>query len=411
MSVTLKHDGLPPDVTKIHLWELFKAIAPARYKLTFRETRYVELAIKTCGEVDYLPGAICAFWMRVSKIAKALDCTPRQVNSIETSLEKKGLICRTMGRNGLRYATRKTPDKNSPVTMAAGINLAPLIKQYRSWVKIKEAQDLLDEACAATRAEIQNKRRRIHASKHADMIAQAEAILPRGRTSKISDFGRLEAILAALEALLETIEDTTGNGKTSDGCAEISDASEVCDAPKIQTHSSDNSCSGLPGKRPNPNLPTKRQVMLLASVNYRSRVGILGGPTDANIVEASRQLAQDHGVSPKVWRDACEQFGRHRAALCVLAIDRAMHLPVGNEYHRKKLGGSLVGMIQKDRATGFNLNGLLWAMQGYPVGVEGEIALAVQSSPSPFLPGAKQVGDLTAHIFANITIDEPEDEP
>ncbi len=68
-------------------------------------------------------------------------------------------------------------------------------------------------------------------------------------------------------------------------------------------------------------------------------------------------------------------------------------------------------MIQKDRATGFNLNGLLWAMQGYPAGVEGEIALAVESSPSPFLPGVKQVGDLTAHIFANITIDKPEDEP
>lgn len=411
MSVTLKHNGLPDNVTKFDLWKLFRSIAPVSYKLTFRETRYIELAIKTCGEADFLPGAICALWMRVSKIAMALECTPRQINSIEKSLENKGLICRTTGRNGSRYATRKTADKNSPVTMAVGINLAPLINQYRGWLQIKETQDLLDEARAATRAEIQNKRRRIHASKRRDLIAQAEAILPRGRTSQITDSNRLEAILAALEALLNALEDTPGNGKTSDGSAEIADASEVYGKPKIQTHPSHDSCSGSPGQQPRSKLPTNRQVMLLASASYRKCVEVLGGPTDANIVEASRKLAQDHGVGPMVWADACEQFGRHRAALCVLAIDRAMHLREGNEYHRKKLGGSLVGMIRKDRAAGFNLNGLLWAMQGYPEGVERDIALAPQASSSPFLPGAKHVGNLVCDIFSNIAVVEPEEEP
>jgi replication initiation protein RepC len=405
MNVTLKHKGLPDGANKLCLWDLVREVAAPAKKLTGRERHYLELAIKTCAEADYLPNRICAFWMRVSKIAEKLVCTPRQVNSIEKCLEAKGFICRTMGRNGTRYVIREEKVKDGPIQMAAAINLAPTIDQCRAWLKIKTVQDLDGKALVAIRAEVQNVRRRVYASGGPDLIAKAEAILPRGRASRIDDLKRLQSILAALQALLIAIESGAGVTKTSDASLETSDASEVLSNPKIQTEDSKRICIASARKPAKP--VTAGQAVMLASPRYQAIVAALGGANSENIVEASRQICNVLDIDQRLWGEACHQFSREGAALRVLAIDRGLHLPEDHKNRPRRPGGALVGMIRKARAKRSNVNGMLRAIQGYQ---EGEYAAAdpepLECVPRP-LDGVKQVGQAIQHLLSNVQITDP----
>jgi replication initiation protein RepC len=403
MSVTLRHRGLPKDVTKYHLWDLVRDTASKGLKLTGRESQYIELAIKTCADADFLPKKICAFWMRVSKIAEKLGCTPRQVNSIEKSLEGKGLICRTMGRNGSRYVVRKKGGDVGDIELAVGINLAPMITQTEAWLEIRTVQQLSEKARSETRAEIQNIRRRIYASKSVDLHGEADAILPHGRTAQISDVEHLKDILVALQSLLAAIESEAGIAKTSDAHAEIADASEVSGRPNIQTQDSNRICTAPTRKAQKP--LTAQQAVNLASPRYRAIVDSLGGASPANIVEASSQVCYNLDIGPRLWGDACNQLGREAAALRVLAIDRNCHLPADHKQRPRKPGGALVGILRRDRATGFNLNGMLRAIERYQ---EHELISDDASTPRPVelpLPGVKQVGSLLSNILGNFGSD------
>ena len=409
MSVTLKHKGLPEEADKYGLCDLVKEIAAPLHKLTARERQYLELAIKTCADADYLAGRICAFWMRVSKIAKNLVCTTRQVNSIEKSLESKGLICRTTGRNGTRYVVRNPAEKDGAIELAVGINLAPLIEMYDYWLKQRAAENLLQKARKDICAEIQNLRRRIYASNLPDLIAKADVMLPSGRTSRIEDVERLKEILGALQALLFAIESKPGVAETSDANPDSADAPEESGSPKIQTQDSNRIC--IAPARKSPKLLTARQAVMIASPRYQTIVNALGGATLVNIVEASDQIRHILDIDQKLWGAACKQFGREGAALCVLAIDRNRHLPINHERWTEKPGGALVGIIRKARSKGFNLNGMLRAIQGYPEGSSGGGEASLQRVGQRPLYDARQIGNASSRILANVQIMEPGAQP
>jgi hypothetical protein len=73
-------------------------------------------------------------------------------------------------------------------------------------------------------------------------------------------------------------------------------------------------------------------ALSVATEGYRSVVEALGGPTWPNLVEASWRSCGRLGIAQSTWGQACQQFGRERAALSVLLIDRNFDLPTGHRY-------------------------------------------------------------------------------
>jgi replication initiation protein RepC len=256
MSVTLKHNGLPEQVGRFDLLSMIRDVASA-LKLTGREVQYLEAAIRRCSELDFEKGSVCAYWARVATIAKKLCCTPRQINSIEKSLEKKKLIFHTTRPNGHRYGIRGATNR---ITFAAGINLAPMISRYREFAHLKNASEIHEQALAAIRFEIQLCRRKIRDTKDALLVEQSEQALPGGRTSIIYDLDRLNSIHGALLAVLGQIEAEPGLAETSDGQAEASDALEVSGQPSIQTQNITNVCIAPTRRTAKP--VSQRQMLL-----------------------------------------------------------------------------------------------------------------------------------------------------
>jgi replication initiation protein RepC len=395
MNVTLKHNGLPENVSRFGLLSMVKGLASS-LKLTGREIQYLEAAIRRCGDVDFEKGSICAHWARVDTIAQELGCTPRQVNSIEKSLAKKKFIVRTTGPNGHRFGVRGTSEK---INFVSGINLAPMINRCRGYAVLKRARDIHDHVLAATRYEIQLIRRKIRDTKDALLIEKSDQVLPGGRTSIIRNLEQLNAIHEALLAVLTQIDPKHGLTDTSDGQSKSADALEVSGQPNIQTQNIKNICITPTRKAARP--LSVRQMLLLATPQYRELVQALGGPTPANFVEASSQMCHDLHISGDVWGEACLAFGRDRAAIYVMVLDRNRRLPVGHEFHRSNPGGSLVGMIRK-RRNSLNLNGLLRAMQRYPEGVGGNVAAFHQSIARRPLEDDFAIGRRLPAIFANM---------
>jgi hypothetical protein len=120
----------------------------------------------------------------------------------------------------------------------------------------------------------------------------------------------------------------------------------------------------------------------VATETYRDTVTALGGATWLNLVEASWRSCKRLGIGQSTWGNACHRFGRERAALCVLLIDRNAALPVGHRYRVLVPGRCLAGMVRQAKSGEVNLVGLLRASQH-------ELARAEQVPVAP--PTASQV--------------------
>ena len=85
--------------------------------------------------------------------------------------------------------------------------------------------------------------------------------------------------------------------------------------------------------------PAPRDLVLLDDTGfvlepdlYQGLVAALGGPSRSNLIEASYRSCGRLGIAQGTWGRACQQFGRERAALCVLLIDRNVELPGDHRY-------------------------------------------------------------------------------
>jgi len=116
--------------------------------------------------------------------------------------------------------------------------------------------------------------------------------------------------------------------------------------------------------------PAPRDLVLLDDTGfvlepdlYQGLVAALGGPSRSNLIEASYRSCGRLGIAQGTWGRACQQFGRERAALCVLLIDRNVELPGDHRYKARSPSRCLSGMMRKERSQGFNLTGLFRAGQ------------------------------------------------
>lgn len=395
-SITLTHAGLPDKIKdRQSLVRLVCRVGRQGLGLNDRQVRYLKLAIWSCRETDFAPGSICAHWLSVTAIATELSCTVRQVHNIECALEHKGLIARTIGSGGRRRGVRDAAGK---VCWVEGIDLGPLL-QPAMLDRLLECQGQLEQeelALEILRTEIQLTRRLIRANGDDDAMARSDAILPRGRTSRMTDRARLEEILDALRAIHAVISEACGAAEISDADAVSSDASEILDAPYILPKTSQNPCTGKPEAQPATISP--RQAILLASTSYQARVERYGGPTLANLVEASCEACSDLGISAREWGSLCSRIGREAAALTILIVDRSARLEEDDRYHARKPMACARGIASRVETSRGNLRGMLLAGQSMDLDRDLPPHLAQRRQGA----GSQSIGALAAQALSGL---------
>ncbi|OYU34311.1 replication initiation protein RepC [Novosphingobium sp. PASSN1] len=391
MSTTLSHSGLPPGVGRFDLLRIFEQVARPGFGLSSTAVALVRHYVLKTMDGDYLSGHICAVWTQACRFAEALGLTPRSINSAERELEQAGFIVRNAGINGERAGDRK----DGAIVWAAGINLAPLVDRFAEMQTKADALELQARAIQQCRAEIRQLGQRIREADDDDLRERAEIILPDGRTARINSIDRLIAIREALSATLDAIEtapDPEPRALKTSGAPE-----ENC-APNIQNKKSSR-------KRTTPERDPLERIrpataLSVATDGYRSLVEALGGPTWPNLVEASWRSRGRLGISQVTWGRACQQFGRERAALSVLLIDRNFELPTGHRYRVLSPGRCLAGMMRRAKAASINLAGLFVAAEREAQRETRCGEMPLETSPPPELPLGPMT-DLTAKLMAS----------
>ncbi|MBN9146010.1 MULTISPECIES: helix-turn-helix domain-containing protein [unclassified Novosphingobium] len=389
MSTTLAHRGLPAGVGRFDLLRLFEQVARPGFGLSSTAVALVRHYVLKTMDGDYLSGRICAVWTQARRFAEKLGLTPRSINSAERELEQAGFILRNAGINGERAGDRQ----DGVVVWAAGINLAPLVERFAELQAKAEALELQARAIQQCRAEIRQLGQRIRDAGDEDLRERAETILPDGRTARITSIERLIAIREALSAMLAAIESAPDPAPRA---PKTSDAPEENCAPNIQDKNS-------PRRRTvRPSDPLERirpaTALVVATESYRGIVEALGGPTWPNLVEASWRSCGRLGIAQSTWGRACQQFGRERAALSVLLIDRNAEMPLGHRYRVGSPARCLTGMVRRAGSAGVNLAGLFRA-------TERNVQDALQQTPAPeqlIEPQAGPLAHLTARLMASM---------
>jgi hypothetical protein len=385
MSTTLAHNGLPTGVGRFDLLRVFEQVARPGFGLSSTAVAMVRHYVLKTMDADYVTGRICAVWTQACRFAEQLGLTPRSINSAERELEQAGFIIRNAGINGERAGDRK----DGAIVWAAGINLSPLVNRYAELQARAGALELQARAIQQCRAEIRQLGQRIREADDVDLRERAETILPDGRTARITSIERLIAIREALSAMLAAIESAPN---PEPGALKTSDAPEENCAPNIQNKNSSRRCTALARDPLDQVRPAT--AIVVATEGYRGLVEALGGPTWPNLVEASRRSCGRLGIAQSTWGRACQQFGRERAALSVLLIDRNAELPVGHCYRVLSPGRCLAGMVRRAGMAGVNLAGLFRA-------TERQVQQSPPETTSPPLPLEPPPGPM-AHLAARL---------
>lgn len=393
MSTTLAHAGLPPGVTRFELLRLFEQVGRPGFGLSATAVALVRHYVLKTMDGDYLSGRICAVWSQACRFAEALGLTPRSVNSAERELERAGFVARTAGINGGRTGARH----DGVITWAAGINLAPLIERFGELKAKAVALEMRARAINQCRAEIRQLGKRIREAGDTRLQARADALLPGGRTARIGCMSRLTAIREALSAMLDAIASAPDPKPRA---SQSSDAPEANCAPPIQTHQSSRRRTAHTGRDPLERV-TPAMALSVATEGYRGVVEALGGPSWPNLVEASWRSCGRLGIGQGTWGRACQQFGRERAALCVLLIDRNAELPMGHGYRVASPSRCLSGMTRRAKTRTVNLAGMFRASQREAEQGRGEAGPQVASArPSPAESPSGPLAQLTARMMA-----------
>jgi hypothetical protein len=378
-------------VTRFEMLRLFEQVARPGFGLSSSAVALVRHYVLKTMDGDYLTGRICAVWTKASRFAEALGLTPRSINSAERELEHAGFIVRNAGINGERAGDRQ----DGAIVWAAGINLAPLVDRFAEMQTKAEALDLQARAIQQCRAEIRQLGQRIREADDDDLRERAETVLPDGRTARINSIDRLIAIREALSAMLAAIEsgpDPEPRALKTSGAPE-----ENC-APNIQDKKP--SRKRTAPERDPLELIKPATALSVATDGYRSLVEALGGPTWPNLVEASWRSCGRLGIAQGIWGRACQQFGRERAALSVLLIDRNFELPTGHRYRVLSPSRCLAGMTRRAKSTGVNLAGLFRATEREAQQAGQYVEVEADMLPPPELPPGPMT-HLTARLMAS----------
>ena len=351
MSATLSHCGLPVGIQRSRFIGLIKPALKARGLKTSAIRYLAEAFDKWTRDQDYEPGRICGFWHQVSGLAEELTCTDRTVHSIERDLEDAKLVSRHPKANGRRDGLRDGEGEKT-LRKVFGINLAPIIEQAAELLAEAEAIRLHKDAIESCRSEIREINRQIRHLNRPDVLGEAQSILPEGRTAVVKDLATLERIRDALAALAEAF-------KTDPRSEKISDSREDFDVPIVQTKQS----KFLYPPDEVAEYVTAQQAISLASQPFRECLEMYGDYSWRGVINTSYEIARSIGIDDRTWAAACDPraLGPHRAALCIVLINRNMDLPRQSEHFPRSPGACLCGMTKKAKNGTFNLLRLMQA--------------------------------------------------
>ena len=384
MSATAATTPAPPLALRIHVSlpekvsakTLYRWVTGMRreYKLPQTALTLLGTLIDKCRSSDFEKGSLCGVWESPGRLAEAIGVSTRVLNNAENQLIKAGLIVRTTTGKGRRFGQRGENDK---IITLFGISLAPMVNGYKEILAKRQAQALAQKARTALRAEIAALRQAIRQASAAAM-AQAEQILPGGRTSCITKVERLEQVKADLEAVLAAIPALSGEQETTDQSEDFarpdtssSDLSKICRAtPSLQADAA-----------------TARTAVRVASEDFQLLIAAQGGPNWPNIVRAAELSSRHLGIKPREWGAACALLGREAAAVCVLIIDRNARLADDQPYRARSTLGCWHGLTRHLAAGAANLRGLLMSVDNLPV--HAGLPDSLGAAPAPANPFAQ----------------------
>lgn len=270
MNSALAHGGLPEGVKPYQLIALVKQVSRSTAKfdrISRTAVSLLEYCISCCRDGDFHRGKICGAWEQPGTIAVKLGISTRVLHNAEAELREKNLIERT----SVAHARRQGLRRNGEIVSLAGISLRPLIDGYGKLVAIRDAMQMQQDAVSSLKNEICQLRRRIRETGDVHLAEEADEILPGGRTSRITQTDRLEAIKGDLEALLVFIDVRSCEHKSSD-------RTEENFAPIVLEEASFKNRSGVGRGAPiETALVTPVMAANLASEDYQALLGARGG--------------------------------------------------------------------------------------------------------------------------------------
>ncbi|EGD59844.1 hypothetical protein Y88_2283 [Novosphingobium nitrogenifigens DSM 19370] len=365
------HVTLPEKVSAKTLHRWVKGMR-SEYKLSQTALVLLETLIDKCRVSDFEPGSLCGVWESPCRLAEAIGVSTRVLNNAENQLIKAGLIARTTTGKGRRFGQRGENDK---IITLFGISLAPMVNGYEKILAKRQAQALAQKARTALRAEIGALRQAIRQASPAAM-AQAEHVLPGGRTSCITSIERLEQIKADLEAVLVAISTPSGEQETAD-------RSEDFTRPDTSSSNLLHNCR--PARGLQSDVATAQAAVRVASEDFQLLVATQGGPSWPNIVRAAELSSRRLGIKPRQWGTACALLGREASALCVLIIDRNARLADDHPYRARSALGCWHGLTRHLAKGATNMRGLLMSVDDLPANASLPDGFGAQAaSANPF---------------------------
>ena len=390
MSATLTHRGLPPSISRNDFRRTTKIACRHLLQLPELAVAVMDHLFDQTQDRDFEAGQICGSWMSARNVAATLGKSERRICETEKALEDAGLIVRTNG-NGSRSGERR-----GRIVKLLGINLAPLID--RAWEIVaqvdawEQARALQEAALQHGRQEARRLRQIVREAEDAEALAEADAVSNGGRTSRIRDVDEINVMVAALQAIVDRIEEALGARESAHLTAKNR-------APNTSSESNSESCSALP--RPNSTVDqvSVRQALLMATPHFRERYTQCGYSGWRGIEEVARAIALEHGVHLRTWQTMCQRWSPITAALTIVLVERNAHLPDGHPYQARSFVRCFGALARNPSA--------IWRMAKAAMGYAGEEPVQRRSEPEPTnLDDSQRIGTHLRSLLDRIAVME-----
>ncbi|QTI81716.1 hypothetical protein IAI58_20565, partial (plasmid) [Roseomonas marmotae] len=344
--------GLPPGVK--HPNQLLAAMRRAApYLGQIRLLPLMEALFRWTQPQDWAPGAEPIVWPSNEELATALDCSERHVSRLIAMAIEARLISARDGTDRKRRGIRQ----EGRILWAWGLNLRPMAARHAEFVQAAEEGEQARRTCRELRRQ---------ASVARQFLAQ---LLALGRESgletsaledKAVEARHLASTLrraedpAKLGALVAALQDLVDEARRSVEDAEMSGSRDIGVRPIIPTNTPTEPKGSTVEAReeavPAKSAPLEAEAELRISPIELARLAprlesclATARPGWGDISDAAALLAQQLGIPPSLYGEACLALGRQPAAVAIAVIStkRPEH------FHSTGPGGYLRGMLRR----------------------------------------------------------------
>jgi replication initiation protein RepC len=353
--------GLPPGVK--HPNQLLVAMRRAApYLGHTRLLPLMETLFRWTQPQDWTPGAEPIVWPSNEELAVALDCSERHVSRLIAAAIEARLIVAKDGTDRKRRGCRQ----EGRILWAWGLNLRPMAARHADFVQAAEAGERARRLCRDLRRQAGQARqfmsqlldlaqeRGLATPTLEEQFAAARRIATTLRRSE--EPAKLASLVESLQALAEEARKALEAAVES---ADMSGSADIHVRPKLPTitpaEPEGSTVAAQEKAALTPALPPRPEVAL-AEGGFRLSPGEMvrlapklenclttRQPNWGDIADAASLLAQQLGISPQLYGEACRLLGRYPAAVAIAIISTKQ----AGHFHSASPGGYLRGMLQR----------------------------------------------------------------